>query len=579
MFTLTAYTGDTPRTRLLDKRSFIIGKAPDCDIVLAHGRAPDVAARIECDGSGAVIHAVKAGCVAINGRKKPSARLSPGDRIDIGADFFICGRETSKRQAPAPDGRPVLENLTRFSDVVGQERDLKKLLRKVIDSLFSVIGGEEAFVFVLDGRGKPQVMVSSGGAKTSPERFSDTVVQTVLKSRTGVVVRNALADPAFSASQSIADLRLTTVLCTPMIAAGRMIGIIYLGSRKSGTSFTDDDLGTLRLYALIAGMLINHVDFIAQQNETIRRLADVKEEGGVIAASPAMRRIMDDIATVARSDIPVLLEGETGTGKDLLAEMVHRKSDRKNGPFLPVNCSSLRGELLESELFGHKQGAFTGAMRDHRGLFSAAHKGTIFLDEISELEQPLQAKLLRTLETGRVRPVGSSSEETVDVRIICAANRDLKSMIAQGAFRQDLYFRLNQFAIQLPPLRERGEDILLLAYHFLDKFRILYPNRDIVDFHPDARKSLLLYDWPGNVRELSSVIHKAVLSASGPLVMIDVGDAGPEKSLDFDQTVRDFQFKLIKRALDACNGNREQAARMLGMSRSNFFRYLAEMKA
>jgi transcriptional regulator with GAF, ATPase, and Fis domain len=579
MRVLIKFSGDTRQVITLDKRSFFIGSAAENDIALPGSRAPEIAGKIECGADEVRIEALKSGSILVNGKKISAQALRPGDRIETGSAVMVFDQCAS--EPPAGSGKSslaVLDSLARFTEAVGKERDLKKLLRKIIDSLYAVIGGEEAFVLVLDAYGKPQIFVASPDGGGAQERFSDTIVQGVIKEKKGIVIANALTDQTFAGAHSIADLRLTSVLCSPMLVADRLLGVIYIGSKRIEISFTADNLETLRLYALIAGMLINHVDFISQQNATIKRLSDMHEEGGIIAESPVMKKVLGDIGTVARSDIPVLLNGETGTGKDVMAELIHRKSDRKNAPFVPVNCSSLRGELLESELFGHKQGAFTGAVRDHRGLFFTAHKGTLFLDEISEMELPLQAKLLRTLESGRIRAVGSSTEESVDVRIICATNRDLKTMIAEGAFRQDLFFRLHQYAIQLPPLRERGADITLLAYHFLEKFTSEYPAREIVDFHPDALKAMLLYDWPGNVRELSSVVHKAVLASAGPLAQVDIDDRIAGREINFDEATRQFQLKLIKRGLDACSGNREQAARTLGMSRSNFFRYLAELK-
>jgi transcriptional regulator with GAF, ATPase, and Fis domain len=258
----------------------------------------------------------------------------------------------------------------------------------------------------------------------------------------------------------------------------------------------------------------------------------------------------------------------------VLARLVHTKSGRSERKYVVVNCSSLRGELLESELFGHKKGSFTGAVSDHNGLFSEADGGTLFLDEIGEMDVMLQAKLLRTLETGKIRPVGSSAEESVDVRIICATNQDLESMVEKGAFRKDLHYRLNHFVIKLPPLKEREDDILLLAYFFLDMFKARYPNKELADFHPDSLKAIAFYEWPGNVRELSSVIHRAVLSCEGPLVTLDL-PSQQHNTIDFDKATRDFQKTLVNRALHIAGGNREKAASLLGISRSTFFRYLA----
>jgi transcriptional regulator with PAS, ATPase and Fis domain len=271
----------------------------------------------------------------------------------------------------------------------------------------------------------------------------------------------------------------------------------------------------------------------------------------------------------------VLIDGETGTGKDLLAQYIHGKSRRSRRPFVVVNCSSLQKNLLESELFGHKRGSFTGAYREHRGLFSAAGEGTLFLDEIGELDGALQSRILRTIETKRIRAVGAAIEETVNVRLICATSRDLPQMVRDKLFREDLYFRLNQFRIHLPPLRERGEDIEFLAHFFLEKYKARYPEKEVTDFHPESLRLMALYDWPGNVRELSSVVHRAVVSAKNRVAVVDV--QAMEKTVqNFEDATRSYQKNLVLRALDLAGGNKDRAAKLLGIHRSTIFRYLEQ---
>jgi transcriptional regulator with GAF, ATPase, and Fis domain len=438
------------------------------------------------------------------------------------------------------------------------------------------MGGTDAFIFTLNAKGQPEICVSSSEADKQ-ERFSDTVIQEVLKLDEGIAIPNALSSRQFSTSQSIIDLRLVSVMCCPIKVAARTIGVLYLGTRKPMESFSDSDLRVLNLYATVAGMLINHVDYISHQNNAIRQLTHYQQRDGVIGESKKIQDILQRIDTVADADITVLLEGETGTGKDVFAHYLHNKSGRRAKPMVVVNCSSLQGELLESELFGHKRGSFTGAQTDHEGLFAAADGGTLFLDEIGEMSEGLQAKLLRTIETGKIRPVGATSERKVNVRIICATNRDLTTMVSQGTFRKDLYYRINQFSLRLPPLREREGDAVLLAYFFLEKYKCEYPAKNIVDFHPDSLRFITVYEWPGNVRELAAVIHRAVLSANGPFVTVDIGEKITE-DFNFELATRNFQKRLLEAALMAAGNNREQAAKLLGMTRSTFFRYLAALK-
>jgi transcriptional regulator with GAF, ATPase, and Fis domain len=561
----------------LGKRVMFVGTSSDADVPLLDKTQPDIAAKIEYQNGQYVLEAMKNTIVKVNAKKIKDSALTPGDRIEIGNQVFIYERTVSAPSGPAQSLSPptiVLESLARFAEMVGAERDLRALLGKIIEILFEVIGGTEAFIFTVNKDNKPEVFVSSS-SKHREERFSDTIVQEALRTGTAICIGNTFADNRFSQAQSIIDMKLSSVLCSPIVIAKKTVGIIYLGSTKSTVSFTKENLDTLKLYALLTGMLISHVEFINQQNTIIKKLSEIKGEEGIIAQSSLMRKVIDDVNAVAISDIPVLLQGETGTGKDVIANLFHRKSKRAAGPFVNVNCSSLHGELLESELFGHKRGSFTGAVKDHQGLFRAAHGGTLFLDEIGEMDIGIQAKLLRTIETGMVRSVGATTEDSVDVRIICATNRNLQEMAANKTFREDLFYRLNQFTLHLPPLRDRGDDLLLLASFFLEKYKAEYPAKGVVDFHPDSLKAITFYEWPGNIRELASVIHKSVLTARGPLVTVDL--AGSEDApVNFDQATRDFQNKLINRVLAACKGNREKAAAMLGMSRSTFFRYLAE---
>jgi transcriptional regulator with GAF, ATPase, and Fis domain len=441
--------------------------------------------------------------------------------------------------------------------------------------LAEITGGTEVFIFKLDHDKKPSLFVTTCKG-SSEELFSDTIIQAVLERGEGICIPNALSDPSYNHAHSIADLKLQSVICAPIAIAGKTIGLIYVGCRKAMHSFCEEDLTVLNLYATIAAMLINHVEYISHQSDALSKLTQSHEFEGIIYNSKVMQDLVTMLSSIASSDITVLLEGETGTGKSKFAQVIHQYSKRSQMPFVVVNCSALRGELLESELFGHKKGSFTGAISDHNGLFSAAHGGTIFLDEIGELELSLQAKLLRTLETGTIRPIGSTSEIDVDTRVICATNRNLTAMMTESCFRSDLYYRINQFSIEIPPLRKRGEDIILLAYFFLEKYKIQYPERDIFDFHPDTQRYIETYDWPGNIRELSNAIHRAVLTSKSPLVQFSTNSNKEHQFLNFETSVKTFQKDLIVRTIESCGGNKEDAARKLGLSRSTFYRYLSQ---
>jgi two-component system response regulator PilR (NtrC family) len=294
-----------------------------------------------------------------------------------------------------------------------------------------------------------------------------------------------------------------------------------------------------------------------------------------------MQKVFELIGKIHSTRTSVLITGESGTGKELVARALHSEGVRSARPFVAVNCGAIPEELMESELFGHKRGAFTGAVADKQGLFQQADGGTLFLDEIGELSLGLQVKLLRALQERRVKPVGEVSEQEVDVRVIAATNRELEEEVARGGFRSDLYYRLNVIEVRLPPLRQRREDLALLIDHFVRRFAIEQDKR-IVGLDPDALRALQGHDFPGNVRELENIIEHAVTLAAGP--RIEVGDLPklrqpaatpaadaaklhlPEEGFDLDRVLHDYERAIVLRALDQAAGVRKRAAQLLGIT-------------
>jgi two-component system response regulator PilR (NtrC family) len=295
--------------------------------------------------------------------------------------------------------------------------------------------------------------------------------------------------------------------------------------------------------------------------------------------------------TVAPQPSRVLITGESGTGKELVARAIHENSQRAQAPFITINCGAFPETLLESELFGYMKGAFTGAAENRQGLFQAAHGGTLFMDEIGNMSLTMQVKLYRVLQEGKVRPVGSNEESDVDVRIIAATNKDFEKEIAEGRFREDLYYRLSVIPIQLPPLRERREDIPLLARHFLETFRKTM-EKPINGISPEAMRRLEEYDWPGNVRELENTMERAVALESGPEISLPVlpdriagysavggatGPAGrvniPAEGLDFEKEMADAERRYLQSALEKCDGVRTRAAELLKITYRSFRHY------
>ena len=311
------------------------------------------------------------------------------------------------------------------------------------------------------------------------------------------------------------------------------------------------------------------------------RLGEKLTVNELIGDSGPMRQVKDLIARVAPADSPVLIEGESGTGKELVAAAIHRLSPRARCPFIPVNCSAIPADLLESEFFGHVRGAFTGAVADAPGLFRSANEGSLFLDEIAELPPALQAKLLRVLQDLEVRPVGSTRAVPVDVRVIAATNRNLDVAMAQGMFRQDLYYRLNVVRVTLPPLRERREDVTAIVHHFIRRFNAKL-RRNVRGIAPDALGALTAYDFPGNVRELENVIERAfAMGAREQIALADLPALGRGPVLTVTDTasvpkLESVERELIMKALAVFNHDKDAAAQALGISRRTIYRRLKE---
>ncbi len=322
---------------------------------------------------------------------------------------------------------------------------------------------------------------------------------------------------------------------------------------------------------------------------SLRRVAQARSSGGeILGRSEAILEVQELVARVAETSATVLITGESGTGKELVARAIHAKSRRASGPFVAINCAALPETLLESELFGHTKGAFTDAKTAKRGLFLEASNGTLFLDEIGELPLTVQAKLLRALEEKKVRPLGDSKEAPFDARIVTATNRDLESRVAERTFREDLYYRINVVHLELPPLRSRGEDVLLLASHFLSKFAERH-GKAITGMAPAVLQRVVAYTWPGNVRELQNAMERAVALARFDEVGVDdlpprirdyratdvlVASSDPTELV----TMEEVERRYIARVMEAVGGSKSEAAKVLGFDRSTLYRKLDRFK-
>jgi transcriptional regulator with GAF, ATPase, and Fis domain len=411
------------------------------------------------------------------------------------------------------------------------------------------------------------------------DTISDSIVRKVVEDRRAVIVSDALNDAQFSTSESVLALRLSSVMCAPLISQGDVQGVLYVGNDRIKSLFERNQLDVLSIFAAQASLILQNALLLnalrADKEKLVAELKD-KRFGEIIGACPSMIEVFRKLQKVATTDISVLITGETGTGKELIAREIHRRSGRANGPIVVINCGAIPESLIESELFGHVRGAFTGAVSSRPGKFQAANGGTLFLDEIGELPLNLQVKLLRALQERVVFRVGDSKPEKVDIRVVAATNRVLEDEIRAGRFREDLYYRLNVVNIYLPPLRERGDDVLILAKALLSKHADEL-GAHVQGFTPQALAAVKKSPWPGNIRQLENRIKKALVLCDKSLLGpedLDLGKNEDSTILPLEKAKEEFQRKYVLEILDRNNGNRTQTARDLGVDPRTIFRYL-----
>lgn len=345
-------------------------------------------------------------------------------------------------------------------------------------------------------------------------------------------------------------------------------------TKQGAFSFVAKPFEADEMVALVAAAL-EHRRLVAETSDLRRRLAAAGPSGEILGCAPAMKQVFDLLASVADSDANVLIVGESGAGKELVANAVHARSSRGAGPLVKINCAALPRDLIESELFGHARGAFTGAASDRAGLLEEAHRGSVLLDEIVEMPADLQAKLLRVLEDRQVRRLGAARSTAVDFRLISSTNRDPVAAVREGRLRADLYFRINTVCIPLPPLRERPSDIPVLARTFLERFRARH-GRSVTAIGPEAYRYLLAYSWPGNVRELEHAMERAVLLARGPVITVadlpEALTAVPRSPAEpAPGSLQEIERVSIIHALESTGWNKQAAASMLGLRRPTLY--------
>ncbi|MFB3132612.1 MAG: sigma-54 interaction domain-containing protein, partial [Rhodothermales bacterium] len=401
-----------------------------------------------------------------------------------------------------------LRALSEIALAINTLQEPNALLEKVLEIAMETLEAERGFILLTSDERPEGFDVTIRRNFTEEQlgdvvRLSTSVVYEVLRSGEPVLIYEALEDDRFGGAESIVLQQIQSIACVPLRLKDRQVGAIYLDSLTKRGRFTRDHLPFLNAFANQAAIAIENAQLYqalreenGQLRTEIQRLYGFDE---IIGQSPRMRDVFEIMSRVIDSDATVLIEGESGTGKELVARAIHYNGHRKDKPFVAIFCGALSDELLESELFGHKKGAFTGATTDKKGLFEAATDGAIFLDEVGDLSPRLQMALLRVLQEGEIKRVGETHVRKVDVRVISATNRRLEDLVQDGSFREDLLYRLNTISVTVPPLRHRRSDIPLLAHHFLDKYAVRRRSH-IRGFTPEAVEALRTYAWPGNVR-------------------------------------------------------------------------------
>jgi transcriptional regulator with GAF, ATPase, and Fis domain len=603
------FTGHDGKTIIypLIRRLTTIGSSSECDVVVRDVEVAASHATITHEpGRYRIESTARANQFVVAGKKTRSHDLRHGDVVVVGERELAFS--TLDPVQARPDGHAQTElqlaamrRLQEFSRLLSDPGDLDGLLEELIDQIVALTKAGKGFL-VLAG----DAPASSGGLarytirvarnlerKTveDPEALlSDDIIREVIATRKPAIISDALHDTRFQSSYSVINLRLSSVMCVPLLVRGELLGLIYVGNDDVVALFDHDQLEMLSVFAGQAALFVKNAKLLNElRSETVElseRLENFKF-GSIIGACPQMIEVYKRVEKVATTDITVLITGETGTGKELIAHEIHDRSPRAKGPFVTVNCGAIPENLIESELFGHIKGSFTGAVANQVGKFQAADGGTIFLDEIGEMPLALQVKLLRVLQERQIQRVGDSKTMPIDVRVVAATNRDLRREVEQGNFREDLYFRLNVIGIELPPLRERGHDVVLIARFLISRFSKEFGGRFDAQtcFDESSTRAMLTFSWPGNIRQLENHLKKAMVLAEGPKITAHdldldapIGSDSPESILPLTEARELWQREYINKVLALNNGNRTKTARDLGVDPRTIFRHLEKLE-
>ena len=512
-----------------------------------------------------------------------TAQIRPQDVLYLQPDRILSELPATSRLARN------LNVLLKISRIVHSIRDLEKLQEQILTSIFEVSPAERGAILLTgnDGRSFSSVYARHRDPRIErPVQVSRTIANRVVEEGIAVLGSDVQSSEGLGRVESLVASQVRSLLCVPLTIFQRAIGCIYLDTFSLARRFDEDHLQLVTALAGVCSFALDNarrLQWLEQENQRLTN--EIAMERSLVGESGKMKEVFQFLGRVSQSDATVLVGGESGTGKELAARAIHRKSARSAKPFVAINCAAIPETLLESELFGHEKGAFTGAATQKKGRLELADGGVLFLDEVGELAPSIQVKLLRVLQEREFERLGGTRPIRVDLRLIAATNRDLDDAVKSGAFRQDLFFRLNVLHLTMPPLRERKEDIPLLADFFVHKYCKrcgAHPKR----IAREAIASMVAYDWPGNVRELENVIERAlVLGISDEILPEDLPESLLErepapgtKEAKYHVAVKDLKKRLILKALEEANGSYTEAAHSLGVHPNYLHRLIRNLE-
>ncbi|MBK9316959.1 MAG: sigma 54-interacting transcriptional regulator [Acidobacteria bacterium] len=522
------------------------------------------------------------------------SRLITTETMLLRKDALIEFETTEDKFAAVSRSTRDLNALLKISLAINSLHSIESFGNQLLPLIFEVIPASRGAILIIekDTVEFPMVFGRHRSAMLNdPIRVSRTVTERVIREGEPILSNDVLQDFIIRDASSLAIDPIQALLVVPIAVAGKVSGVIYLDSPDPSVKFDDDHLQLMRAIAAVSAVALENIDHISRLESDNRRLqAEIAIQHDMVGDSQRMQEVYQFIAKVAPTNSTVLIRGESGTGKELAARAIHNNSLRAGKPFVAINCAALTETLLESELFGHEKGAFTGAVATKKGKLEVAEGGTVFLDELGEMDLSIQSKLLRVLQNREFERVGGTRTIKADIRLIAATNRNLEQSIKEGRFREDLYYRLNVIRLNLPSLRERREDIPSLARFFISKYS-QQCNRKITGISPQALDCLQKYDWPGNVREFENAIERAIVLGTTEDIQLDdlpedlsetISSPGSDNSTDgapsnFYAAVNEAKKRLIVGAFRQAQGNYTEAARLLDIHPNHLHRLIRNL--